>query len=387
MLDGLETERLAVDAFDRALEDFLGVAADGSQPESDPARLELVASYTPDSLRDMVRAAHAKLRSQGERRPALQPSVLPDPAGERERLEPAARAALAELSEVPSGQQVDRGIERLRRCLDVLEALAPGALAEPAVLSKLELTGSAKALCTAVCEEYGERLAAYSALCVARREHLDHALLRRLLDFYTERYEEAKRERSALDFEDLQLLARDLLVDDAGLREHVASRFTHVLVDEFQDVNPLQSELIELIAPGNLFRVGDENQSIYGFRYADVSVFRNHRERAVAEGRAASITVNFRTRGEVLDAIDLAFERTFGESFEPLREAPGARGSGSGDPAVELLVVDRDPGAWDEVLAEGALGPAMEGVAPWRALEARLLAKRIDELTRSGDAE
>ncbi len=137
LLEELEAERLAVDAFDRALEDFLGVTADADQPEHDPDRLEMVASYTPDSLRDMVRAAHAKLRSRGERRPALQPSVLPEPAGERERLEPAARAALAELSAGPSGVQVARAIERLQRCLGVLEGLAPGALAEPAVLGKL----------------------------------------------------------------------------------------------------------------------------------------------------------------------------------------------------------------------------------------------------------
>ena len=67
---------------------------------------------------------------------------------------------------------------------------------------------------------------------------------------------EAKRARSALDFEDLELLARDLLAGDEGLREQYASRYTHVMVDEFQDVNPLQSELIGLVARDNLFRVG-----------------------------------------------------------------------------------------------------------------------------------
>ena len=58
------------------------------------------------------------------------------------------------------------------------------------------------------------------------------------------------------------------------------------MVDEFQDVNPLQSELLGLVARDNLFRVGDENQSIYGFRHADVEVFREHRDAAAAEGRA-----------------------------------------------------------------------------------------------------
>jgi ATP-dependent exoDNAse (exonuclease V) beta subunit len=96
--------------------------------------------------------------------------------------------------------------------------------------------------------------------------------------------------------------------------------------------------------------------------------------------------VNFRARGEVLDAIDLAFERTWGESFEPLREAPGSREPAAPvDPCVELLVVDRGRDAWKELMEEGELfGEALHGAPPWRAAEARLLAKRVDELTREG---
>ena len=96
-----------------------------------------------------------------------------------------------------------------------------------------------------------------------------------------------------------------------------------MLVDEFQDTNPLQNELLELLARDNLFRVGDENQSIYRFRNADVGVFRSHWDDAVEGGRAESITVNFRARGEILDAIDLAFMRTWGLRFEPLRKPTG----------------------------------------------------------------
>ena len=150
-------------------------------------------------------------------------------------------------------------------------------------------------------------------------------MLRVLLELYGARYERAKRDRSGLDFEDLELVARDLLRGDEGLREAYSSRFEHVLVDEFQDTNRLQNELLALLSRENLFRVGDENQSIYRFRNADVSVFREHWEEARAAGRAESMTVNFRARGEVLDAVDLAFERIWGEAFEPLREAPGSR--------------------------------------------------------------
>jgi ATP-dependent helicase/nuclease subunit A len=361
VLDELEADRLATDAFDGALEEFMGV---GSTP--DPARVEMVAAYTPDRLRDMVRTAYSHLRSRGERRPSLEETLPPRPAGEADRLEAAARDALAELVVAGGGVTVERAIESIE--------------------ARSEIKGKAKALDSATCEEYRDALAAYRTLEVAEREHRDHTMLRVLLELYGERYARAKLERSALDFEDLELVARDLLARDEGLREAYSSRFEHVLVDEFQDTNRLQNQLLGLLSRDNLFRVGDENQSIYRFRNADVSVFREHWEEARDAGRAESITVNFRARGEVLDAIDLAFERTWGEAFEPLREAPGSREPAAPvEPCVDLLVVDRGRDAWKELNEAGDyFGEALQGAPAWRAAEARLLAKRVDELTRSG---
>jgi ATP-dependent exoDNAse (exonuclease V) beta subunit len=358
VLDELEADRIATDAFDGALEEFMG---------EDPDRIEMVAAYTPDRLRDMVRTAYSHLRSRGQRRPRLEETRPPVPAGEAERLEAAAAAALAELGVAGGGRSVERAIAAIEE-----RAPLPG--------------GKAKALCTAACDEYRDAHAAHTAYEVAEREHRDHTMLRVLLELHGERFERGKRERSGLDFEDLELVARDLLAGDEGLREAYSSRFEHVLVDEFQDTNRLQNELLALLSRGNLFRVGDENQSIYRFRNADVSVFREHWEDARAAGRAESITVNFRARGEILDAIDLAFERTWGEAFEPLREAPGTRGATPPAlPRVELLAVDRGRDAWKELTEAGDyFGESLEGAPAWRAAEARLLAKRIDELTTAG---
>src|SRR6478672_10374817 len=100
------------------------------------------------------------------------------------------------------------------------------------------------------------------------------------LPIYGRRYATAKDSMSALDFDDLELRARDLLRDAAPLRAAVRERFAHLMVDEFQDTNPLQNELLDLVSDGNLFTVGDEHQSIYGFRNADVSVFRERRDAA-----------------------------------------------------------------------------------------------------------
>jgi ATP-dependent exoDNAse (exonuclease V) beta subunit len=358
VLDEIESDRIASDAFDGALEVFMG---------DDPDRIEMVAAYTPDRLRDMVRTAYSHLRSRGQRRPRLEETRPPVPAGEAERLKDAARAALAELAVAGGGKSVEKAI---------------AAIEERAPIPR----GNARALCTAACDEYREAHAAHTAVEVAEREHRDHTMLRVLLELYGERYARGKRDRAALDFEDLELVARDLLAGDEGLREAYSSRFEHVLVDEFQDTNRLQNELLALLSRGNLFRVGDENQSIYRFRNADVSVFREHWEEAQATGRAESITVNFRARGEILDAIDLAFERTWGEAFEPLREAPGAREEAApAPPRVELLVVDRARDAWKELGEQGDFfGESLHGAPAWRAAEARLLAKRIDELTRTG---
>ena len=214
-------------------------------------------------------------------------------------------------------------------------------------------------------------------------------MLRVLLELFDERYEQGKRARSGLDFEDLELIARDLLAANEGLRVQYAERFAHVLVDEFQDTNPLQNELIEQLARDNVFRVGDENQSIYGFRNADVEVFRRHWAEAADHDRAESITVNFRSRGELLEAIDGCFTLAWGERFEALHEAEGARDAAPRvKPCVELLVTDKSKPRWDAQLpGDDPFGAAMHGAPIWRAAEARLLAKHMDELRAAGGWE
>ena len=380
VLDELESERLGLDAFDRALERFLA-------DRSDSRRLEMVAAYTPDRLREMVRTAWSRLRSRGQRRPRLEPVEPPRPAGERERLAAAAAAAASELAGCDGGQRVGEALERLEHCGSLLARLAEDRLADPAELGSLTVGRGAKALQSAACDGYRDALEAYARACADHRQYLDRELLRQLLELYGDELGRHKRARSGLDFEDLELMARDLLRDHEGLREQYAGRFSHVLVDEFQDTNPLQNELLQQLERDNLFRVGDENQSIYGFRNADVDVFRGHHDAAAERGRAQSLTVNFRTRAEVLDAIDMAFASVWGDAFEPLRPGSSAsEGSARVSPSVELLVSDRASDAWKDLLEgdEDALGRGLRSTPAWRAVEARLLARRIDELRREG---
>ena len=171
----------------------------------------------------------------------------------------------------------------------------------------------------------GARAAAFSdarkdvrALALEELASRDRELLQELLTGFAAAYTEAKDRESALDFEDLQLRARKLLRENDSIREVEQLRFRSIMVDEFQDTNSLQTELIDLLCAGptkELFFVGDEFQSIYGFRHADVAVFRDRRE---AAPQVLPLTLNYRSRPEVLAAVNQLFDDEFGESFQEL---------------------------------------------------------------------
>jgi ATP-dependent exoDNAse (exonuclease V) beta subunit len=140
------------------------------------------------------------------------------------------------------------------------------------------------------------------------------------------------------------------------------------MVDEFQDTNRLQCELIDLLGGDELFFVGDEFQSIYSFRHADVEVFRERRAEA---RKVLPLTRNYRARPEVLSVINHLFSADFGEEFQPL-EAGGRFPEPGFGPPVELLVTDK-------------ASYATSGV-PWRRAEARHIAGRVRGLVDSGEA-
>src|SRR4030095_9295705 len=182
-------------------------------------------------------------------------------------------------------------------------------------------------------------------------------------------YAGAKERESGVDFEDLQLTARDLLRDHDEIRQKEAWRFRAVMVDEFQDTNRLQCDVIDLIAGGELFFVGDEFQSIYGFRHADVNVFRERREEA---GSVLPLTLNYRSRPEVLAAVNHLFGSDFGDEFQPLAASGEFPDPVFGTP-VELLVTDK---------------PSYSGTGThWRRGEARAVAQRVKELVDTGAAK
>ncbi len=218
------------------------------------------------------------------------------------------------------------------------------------------------------------------------------ALWNELLERFGERYAQAKRVRGGLDFDDLELRAGALLSSDSDVRRKWAERFELLMVDELQDVNPRQLEIVRALERENLFTVGDEWQSIYGFRHADVGLFRARDAELAPRGQSLRLAHNFRARGELLQAVNAVFARRFGEAFTPLRAGRRPSGVGQrerereshGDPPIELLLSDTRGWSGERALVIAA-GSA-SGAAAWREAEALALALRVSELVRSGRA-
>jgi ATP-dependent helicase/nuclease subunit A len=346
VLDEPQSLVLQAEAFTTALERFC--AAD----EAD--RWQLLATYGAVGLRQMLVEVFATLRS----------------AGRELVLEPGARTPLAEL--------VDALREGAACLLDDPGATERQRAAASAALDLVDATTlPERLLALGDMRASGPRAAAYSeareALVAGALEDLaarDRELLQELLTSFAGAYREAKNAESALDFEDLQLSARDLLRDDEEIRQRERQRFRSIMVDEFQDTNRLQTELLDLLAADggcDLFVVGDEFQSIYGFRHADVAVFRERR--AVAPS-VLPLTQNHRSRPEVLAAINELFGAEFGDEFQSLEPA--------GDEASPLRNAF-------ELLVTQKAAVADSGVH-WRRSEARHVARRVRELVDAGDA-
>ncbi len=131
-------------------------------------------------------------------------------------------------------------------------------------------------------------------------------------------YRHAKLAQGQLDYTDLQLKLRDLLKNNADIRERLQGRYRYFMVDEYQDTNPLQSELVMLLTDtlrrANLFIVGDAKQGIYGFRDADIRVFNQTREKIEAtQGAAIRLNENFRSLRDVVGFVNLFFNSLMGE--------------------------------------------------------------------------
>lgn len=221
---------------------------------------------------------------------------------------------------------------------------------------------------------------------VASYRFRDDALaIGRLLDDFAQRFLTRKRREGLISFHDAADLAVDILTHDVELRSHYKSRIRAIMIDEFQDDNELQKNLLYLLAERDdhcsegipeahdlavdkLFFVGDEKQSIYRFRGADVSVFRRLAAELDPEGRAAlALSVNYRSSSELVIFFNALFPGVFGSAveefeaaFSPISsaespsEVPGRLAVRSDQSAVEFHVLLRSSESEGDVDEEDA---------------------------------
>ena len=229
------------------------------------------------------------------------------------------------------------------------------------------------------------------------RAHLDQfrmdadadlaAALQQELMGAVDQYARLKSRAGALDFLDLLLKARDLVRGNETVRRGFQLRFTHLFVDEFQDTDPLQAEILLLLAsadpaetnwravtpvPGRLFIVGDPKQSIYRFRRADVGIYREVSRRLESGGaRLLKLTTSFRSVPNIQACINAAFAPVMtGDAFtlqaDYVRLSPHRTGM-AGQPSVVALPVPEPYGTRNlsAMAIEKSLPDAVGGLVEW----------------------
>ncbi len=375
VLDQRAADMLTREAFEQALARLL--AARGEQA------LDVVAAYRASSLRELVCALHGELRSRGQEAPRLPATPIPRPLGPAAaRLDSACRALAAELAGAqaePSAEGTLAALEACRELLDASALPAGGPLPTLDRLAALRPTGVARrALRSAARSAYEDAVDAYVQACADHHAVVPFEVIGELLALYGGCYRDAKRRRGALDFGDLELHTRALLREHPDVAAAQAARFAHVMVDEFQDTNALQLDIVDRIANGREFVVGDEFQAIYAFRHADVELFRDRAQTLASRRRTAALAESFRAHRELLDTLNAAYAPWFGEGFTPLRAA-GVRGPADDEPPVELLITEQR--GWEQA---PDVSRGLPRAPIWRHAEARLLAQRVAELVAGG---
>jgi ATP-dependent exoDNAse (exonuclease V) beta subunit (contains helicase and exonuclease domains) len=176
-------------------------------------------------------------------------------------------------------------------------------------------------------EEYSEFVTNEVRPALRRWREYVHGIALDVLRPAAGAFADDRRRNGTLSFQDLLVCARDLLRDHAGVRRYFQRRFTHVLVDEFQDTDPLQAEVLFYLTgqdvneknwrnllprPGSLFIVGDPKQSIYRFRRADITTYLDVRDRIdKSGGEIVQLSTNFRSGPDICTFVNDTFNVLF----------------------------------------------------------------------------
>jgi len=224
----------------------------------------------------------------------------------------------------------------------------------------------------------------------------DHEYVRDALSLLGPFADQCRRrflETGAITFDGLLARARDVLRDHPGIRERLKRHFKAILVDEFQDTDPVQYEIMLFLCerggpsmtdwqavqlePGKLFIVGDPKQSIFAFRRADIEAFQNVTGRVLAQGGLPlTLTTNFRSHASILSTVNGLFGRLLAEGRGPqppyhaLDPQPD-RTTGAGTQGVMLRLVapDGEEEESEDLSAPQAARAEAEALARWLKTE------------------
>lgn len=317
-----------------------------------------------------------QLRSQGQEPVLPVPKIRLDAAEKQLRL--AIAAVLLQKESLP-GKPTSTQAKALDQVITLREALDSDDDVRFMTALKSNAAGKSKlgVMCD-VCTTYNEALDFFLTENRSRRAMGTLLLFQDLLTRFAAEYEAQKRRLGLLDFSDLAIRTRNLLLSNQEVRGSVAARYKLVMVDEFQDTNPLQKKIVELLAGDHLLMVGDKNQSIYGFRDAVVELFQEEEAEAKVKDYRIELAENFRSQSEILDFVDFIFNREemLGDGYIELK--PSAKPDPNPEDAcIEVLLID-----------EGRTRPK-EGLQKVdsqtvRAAEAQLIAERLTKIFAGG---
>ena len=321
-------------------------------------------------------------------------------------------AALEKWAQVPEMRSADCGVLIRKDGTRVAEPFNPqSAVRSPQFPQSFDAIRAWLAAAPAVKAQAGQQgnwsspaaLKATKAGCARAKEAIGeltgeaaHRVLHDLVEWllpFLDRYRQAKERRRALDFTDLLLKARDMLRDSPPARDHFKRAFRYILVDEFQDTDPLQTEIVFFLserpdehagdweavkpAPGKLFIVGDPKQSIYRFRRADLDLYGKVGIAIARQGTRLQLSVNFRTVPRITSEVNEIFKPLMigpvGERFEPQHIALDPQRPDAGTQPCVLVPLPPPLPAGQTL-----------NVEDWRRKESGCIAAMIAELVGGG---
>lgn len=338
VLDARESEELQYACLNSALDDLVELRRS--------ELLELIeALQTPYIVNDLLNA-YDGIRSAGkiiaEVRAMENPGADVTPRGMAETLLGLLANWPANLSDaqVRHREALREWARRLRGTGD----LVAGAVTSLAELIQLVNShgirlGSAPKSEREVLDEFRDALPHLIASAVDRHTARFRALIFDVLTRFDDLYTERKLALGVLDFNDLERRAVDLLRRNEDVKTRIRAQFRQVMLDEFQDINQLQSDLIELVRDEDVFfAVGDINQSIYGFRHARPDIFLEYETGINSSGKhSAQLLHNFRSRNEILRCVESLLNEAEGIVRRELVAA--ASFAHKSTPSIEVLKI------------------------------------------------